>query len=302
MTTTSTRRRNPRPSVEVFNPQPWCDDPMAFGQPFHFEPESTVEIGDLYDWPRDDQTNRLITTGHRDIVMAAYDVAEFICSAECRGKRGFVILEGTPEERERQKAEAIQTWAEEEVGRVEEKIANWEAYVQRAVSAAPGMPAPRQPKDVTRAYAWRKKYLRAQDARSEFVCRFCGFETGDQGRLQAHLVEEHPGAVPMLAPSVPAVPGPAIAVASPPEPSAQDPGQEERIRLGAVLMDQVAQQGFPISVADRKGLEHGDPDVLSDVRARAMAAAKERVSTARRRGRAVVAESADQEDAEEAEA
>lgn len=206
--------------VLVYSPLHVPRDVQVAGHWWHFEPHSVgtcacaehnvpgrvnnIGVHAIMEWPRDEMTGALITDGgpgSRNVGaggrLLARNVAKHICSPESMGPMGFIILYGTPEEREAQKAEADSFAIDGQLEKVNETIATWEHGVAVLRRDHPGAQAPQQPPRIKAAYAYRRSYRgkgsAAMRTRAAHVCDFCGFETSDQNTMGTHYATEHPG-------------------------------------------------------------------------------------------------------------
>jgi hypothetical protein len=185
------RPRRTRQKFPVFNPSDWPDDVQAGGRMYHFAPLGVTLIEDMLEWPRNEQGELL---KHMPRVIPergdAETIAELIVSGEVRGDKGFVILDGTPDTWEAQKALARETWVAQHERTVESAIASWEAKV--ASYNSQGLPLPSQSKAVVLAYAWRKRHRAGLTRNPELLCQVCSHYTLSREELAQHIREEHP--------------------------------------------------------------------------------------------------------------
>jgi hypothetical protein len=307
------RRRN---VVRVFNPMHKSDDVMVNGTFFHFDPRSVGQcicsnhqkdvgedptgVHELRDWPRTErgEVNNSGGPGSRVIAaegsMTADKVAEYIVSPDCRGDKGFVILDGSPAEQEEQKRAAIEKWARYFLAQCEDEIARWEQHVGNMRAARPGDPPPRRTKRVIEAYEFRDEHLALMGRRAQFICDLCGWEAEDPvpdtaQSLGAHIARSHAGVANEGARAVAIQASNALNISPPPaaapEPLASTPAGEAGVTTGggepettdgedfsaspgAALLLRAKTLGLNLSVADTKGLSHDDADVIADVQER----------------------------------
>jgi hypothetical protein len=191
----------------------------------------------------------------KKIVRTAAEVAKAICGDGAMGPKGFVILQGSPEEQQRDMRKAMETYAAHRVKTCEEITRNWESMC--AQITADGSPPPRRPRKVVMAYEDLERYQYGATPRGQYICQICGFDTNDEAKFNAH---KHPGKI------VPKVSGEAPAPAAPGETKREGPPRDPE--AGAALIDRAARAGVELSVADQKGLRYGDPQVIGDVRDR----------------------------------
>jgi len=257
------QRRPTEARVYVYNPSPFADDVQALGDFYHFPPRGVAQcvcahhsptrpggnLGDnqgvhaKHDWPRDEK-GKLLTSGRKEVVADAQRVADFIVSEECRGGKGFVILQGTAEEIAEQKAHADATFVAFFLPQVEQTIANWEASVSDYRKNRPGDLAPRQPKVVRDAYHFRDNYADVAAAilqrRKAWVCNVCGDERDSERELVATCSRRHPAQMSYTttgeaAPNVPARVLDMPRTARPPAPLPPTGPQESDAEMAARL-------------------------------------------------------------------
>lgn len=262
-----------REKIRVFSPKHLIDDVEAFGTYFRFEPFSVVEVGDIRQYPRDEK-NRLILKKKPVIIAEARQVADFIVSSECRGAHHFIILrapEGTPE-CESEKQEATQQWIAVYLEQSEQEISGWERFVSEFRIARAGSPPPIMPKHIKRAYDFRASYAAGLIGRKEFICMICSADFDTIEDYNKHASIQHPGAGSSgVGPMTPSAPPPAPMLAPVKAIGAQGPSlaeekrRKEAERKGAAILARANDIGLPLSVADKKGLQHGDKDVIADV-------------------------------------
>lgn len=215
MSTQPIPRRRAETRVLVYNPGHLADDVPVMGHFYHFPPRGIGQCtcahhqpsrpggqpGDnqgvhaVYDWPRNEK-NEMITSGAREVVADAQRVADFIVSEECRGAKGFVILEGSAEEIAEMKRAADRNFVAFYLPQVEQVIANWEASVADYRKNRPGDAAPRQPKVVRNAYEFRDNFgdlLPVTTVRRlPWICNICGNEAENEAALTAVCNRRHP--------------------------------------------------------------------------------------------------------------
>jgi hypothetical protein len=272
--------------VLVFNPTDFSDEVEAGGNFYHFEPRAVgtcncshhnqpgqldnVGVHAAYDYARDDK-NRIIWNQRAQIPTGdAQTIADFICSPSHRGDKGYVVLEGTAQEQETAKSEAMAKWREYFIVQAERIIMDWEAFVASYALTRPGDPPPKQPKNVTHAYLWRRKNRQANEDRLPFICRSCSADFPSKEVLDAHITEEHPAAaatsaLPIQVRPAAEVPADELPVHEAPRPA---PGQGVAARLegrAQELEARATKAGVVLTVADRKGLAHADQEVLADI-------------------------------------
>lgn len=298
------RRPRKRLVVPVFNPTHFADEVAVGGHFFSFEPmsvgrcncahhqkeagEDPTGVHELTDWPRNEKGVIVDSGGRgtREVVMTADQVADHIVSPDCRGDKGFVRLEGTEAEQEDQKRAAIEKWVKYHLADVEQEIATWEAHVSNLRAARPGDPPPRRPRRVVAAYQFRDNHLAMLGRRAKFVCDMCGWDgleaipprADTAANLAEHRRVTHPGVVIGQA-AVEAAPAPGKAeedlgnaaggsidgAGTAPEGTAVATSKDKE---GAAVAARAKAMGVELSVADKKGLAHDDPDVIGDVKAR----------------------------------
>jgi hypothetical protein len=264
--------------------------------------EDPTGVHEILDWPRTER-GQLVTDGGlraREVVLSAEKVADIIVGPECRGAKGYVTLEGSPAEQEEQKAAAVQKWVTFHLADVEQTIAGWEAHVADLRQMRPGDPPPRRPRHVVAAYQFRDNHLEMIGRVAKYVCSLCGWDgleaipprPDTAESLAGHVRQAHPGvALPEVAPE----PAPAPAANRPPTqaeldeertlesmgddpnsqvlgnaaaPAGSTPVERKPDPEGEALTQRAKQLKMPLSVADLKGLQFGDPDVVKDVTAR----------------------------------
>lgn len=258
--------------------------------------EDPTGVHELMEWPRTER-GKLITAGGlgtREVVMAADKVADHIVSPECRGGKEYIILEGTPDEQEDQKRAAIDRWNVRYLADAEQTIATWESHVASLKSMRPGDPPPRRPRHVVAAYQFSDNHVAMAGRKAKFVCDLCGWDgldaepqmpdTGES--LAWHRRRRHPGvAMSINAEMVAAM----VADDEPPAATTEDFGESTQGELagsgaakpgdapappsapdpeGDALVRRSKAHGMALGVADKKGLHHGDMDVIADVKKR----------------------------------
>jgi len=269
------RGRDPwNPRIEVYSPVTRPRDVECFGTLYHFPPRGIAQcicaehvasgdvegVHDAFEYERDDM-NRILTQHPKKVTFTALQVARHICGPDLMGGLGFVMLAGSMEEQEAQKRQADLRYAEFRSSEVEEIIADWEARCAEYSRIRPGQAPPRRPKNVADAYKDRELMERgANEGRADYICPTCSEETTTREAMDAHMALRHPGLVgvsPITAPAVRA-----------PDEAAPEPIQRVQTSLvasGKRYVELAGKAGLPLSVADRKGLEHGDPDVIADI-------------------------------------
>jgi hypothetical protein len=181
-------RQRRRPTVPVFNPTDIHDDVQSGGRYYHFAPESYTLIEDMWEWPRDQESNAILWGQPREIPKGcdAYSIAEMIVAD--RIGRNYIILEGDKNDWSEQMAEARSAWIEMRKAECEAEISSWESTVAR--KAAEGMALPVPPKWVERAYADRSKYQTI--GIRDFPCPVCGKRFIQEHAIPDHIRERHP--------------------------------------------------------------------------------------------------------------
>lgn len=251
-TAVAARPRFKRPVYLVYNPMDTGKDYTGVDRNYHWDAMDSCEIHDALTWPKDDD-NRIITGGRREILSDARAVAELLCSEEHLGPLGFVILEGSEGEQQEVMRQARRQWIGVRTVEIEQIIDGWEHHVAAVTSGRPGAVPPRPSKRVARAYDDRGKFAAYGDGeeRKAFVCEFCGLDFEVSADLRSHALLNHPAVV---------------------KPEADEVPTKERkgpdINKGKAVLAAAKDSKVKLSVADRKGLQFGDQDVISDVEAR----------------------------------
>jgi hypothetical protein len=247
--------------VTLYNPSHLQLHVAAFGQSILADPFAEFDVRPMLQHPRNEEDGRLLMDAPLIVKMPVEDVADQICSVKHWGRYGVCIIDGTEQQREAAKLAAREKWLEFYSEIAERGIREWEAEVALFLQQNPGEKAPRQPHEVQEYYAFRK--MRKSLGRADHVCRFCGAEFDSTDMLGKHQIMDHPGAQ--------------LDVASAPAPS--DPAKDKAKARGAELLALADGLGLELSVADKKGLTHGDVDVIADIAervGRAAAAAKKK--------------------------
>jgi hypothetical protein len=253
------------PKVTIYNPRHVRATVLFSGTPYIVEPRSEFEVLGHYEPARDEDGN--ILEARAILRVAAQDVAEHICAEDQYGSDGFCILSGlSPEERERAKQQADAHWDSLYIDRVNQEIEGWETFV-RAVRESGGT-IPRRPRRLDHLYAFRRS-MNIEVHRAH-VCPVCAEELAEQALLVKHIEMEHPDtgvseALDILAKGAEAKP--AVVLPKPDVQAAPPRGNDAQLR-GRALFDVAQKAKLSMTVADRKGLQAGDPDVMRDIQAR----------------------------------
>lgn len=275
-----------RARIPVYNPSDFPKWIEIAGVSYFFPPgevgrciceehkTDNVGIHDAMDYPRSDR-GRLLMDQPRQVVgegkYHALTCAKYIVNPDQHGKQGFCILSGTPEQQIQQKAEARANWIRIHLETCENIINAWEAACAAQAVNNPGRPAASQKPDVRAAYAFRKKYRSGLVGRLENICNHCGYETNTPEDLAVHVREEHPVAASQ-ARAIAASPSAALPVLPETKPPTSAEELEQK-REGKAVLDNAVAANLPLTVADRKGLQYGDMEVVADVRQRLVMAA-----------------------------
>jgi hypothetical protein len=255
------------PRVTLYNPRHVRATVLFSGTPYIVDPRSEFDVRGHYEPTRDEDGNILETRA--TLKVAAQEVAEFICADDQYGGDGFCILSGlSPEQKQAAKKKADDHWDALWIGRVNDEIEGWETFV-RAVREAGGQ-IPKRPKRLDQLYGFRRSMK--IETRRAFVCPVCAEEVDTQELLAAHIEDEHPDtgvseALDIVAKSVDEKPKILVPKPKPDVVPAPARGSEQQLK-GRALFDEAAKAKLPMTVADRKGLQAGDPDVMRDIQAR----------------------------------
>jgi hypothetical protein len=256
-----------RPVLRVWSPSLEHERCEVGGHHYEWEPESVCEVSDHYTYPMVETAQGVRPNyGVRNISMRASEIVKFIVSSDGRGLKGFCVLMGDGRDEQR-KAEARRKYIDWRVAHSKTVQALWLSQVQAAVEA-PGGIAPVQPKHVRRELEFLRQYESGALDRKAFVCKIDGFESDSYDDVARYVAQMYPGQpVEPNIQSIGAGPAPAKP-AAPVAPKAKD--SEE----GVFLLERAGELKVELSVGDQKGLRFGDPDVITDVTARLVAAEK----------------------------
>lgn len=293
------RRRTQR--IPVYNPADTPDEIEAGGRPYHFEPRGVTYVEEQRAHVRDEKTNRILTDRAPTQVEGwdAVAVAEYIVSVECRGPKGFIILDGPPDTWEAQKQRARDKWVAFRKAECDALIQSHEANFARAQAA--GNPLPRPTSQIKLAYRDR---ARLEGEGEELVsCPKCNEGFSSDALMHKHVHEIHPreardllagsaepAAVPVSAPAkaddedereareeqAAAVAAEKQAAPAKVEGSLRQvaqrmpPGSARKMlrEEGAKLIQRAKAAGLDLRVGETKALENGDQDTIEDVMVR----------------------------------
>jgi hypothetical protein len=248
------------PKVTLYNPRHFRAMVLFSGTPYLAEARSEFDVIGHYEPTRDE--NGTILDVPATLRVSVQDVAEHICAVDQYGGDGFCILSGlSPEEKAEAKRKANAHWDSLYFERVNSEIESWEAFV-RAVRESGQGTIPKRTKRLDGLYAFRRSMN--IEAKRSHVCPICAEELSTQPFLVAHIEEEHPDtgvseALDILAKAQPKEKAPVEA--------APARGTADQLK-GRALFDQASKALVPMTVADRKGLQGGDLDVIRDIEAR----------------------------------
>jgi hypothetical protein len=249
--------------VTIYNPSHTRRMVLFSGTPYMVEPRSEFEVSGHYEPSRAEDTDRILLDRPAILKVTAQQVAEDICADDKYGADGFVILSGlSPAEREMTKAKADAFWDEKHANRIFTEVEGWEGFVRGCREN--NLALPKMPKRIADAYAFRKQSRLS--VAPTILCPVCAAELKNQAELRQHISDEHPETMVSEALDILARRTPEVEKVE--EPSLLQVKRTENEEKGRALAAEAHEEGMALSVADQKGLRHGDRDVIRDIEAR----------------------------------
>jgi hypothetical protein len=186
------------PRVFVYNPTDYHQVVELWGLWYRFPPNDQIAIRDMYRYQTTLDKNKnaaavkTLFDEPKKLVEPAVNIAFEICKPERMGPKGFIVLNGEPDD-ERRKLEARRRWIAFQLDDCRKKDA---AYVAFLSNLPKGSPIPIQKPALAEAYRWLEAYKRGEivvgpdqravDEHERFL------------RLHPEMREVHPEVMPAL--------------------------------------------------------------------------------------------------------